>query len=296
MIDKVIGHRKQLAYFENLIENKSYLHAYLFEGEDGIGKKLSAKQIARTILCRDDIDRRQFDAGNFNDILIVTAEGDEIKTSEVKNIHDYLLSQPVKADKKIVIIDECEKMNVHAQNKILKILEEPPAYALFFLITSSRDSLLDTVLSRLIRIPFNALSVEEIRQYTEVNNVVFDESAALASLGSISKYLALLGSQDEGVYDFATKLIKALKSNNKVEIFNTVKEAEKYKDKLSELLDALEFLSDKVLLTSDNARLEAAKLSTYMRIVAETRLRFLRNVQKDLLISNLVLKMQGVFR
>ncbi len=296
MIDTVIGHRRQLDYFDDLIENKSYLHAYLFEGEDGIGKKLSAIKIARSILCKDDDDRRQFDAGNFNDLLIVSPEGDDIKTSDVKNIHEYLLSQPTKADRKIVIIDECEKMNLHAQNKILKILEEPPTYAVFFLITSSRDHLLDTVLSRLIRIPFNALSVDEVRLYAEKNNVAFDEEVALASGGSISKYLALLGSMDDGVYDFAMKLIEALKSKDKLRIFNVVKEAEKYKDNLSELLDALEFLSDKVLLASDNSSLEARKFSSYMKVLAEIRFRYLRNVQKDLLISNLVLKMQGVFK
>ncbi len=303
-MNNIVGHKKQIQYFKKLIENKNYLHAYLFDGTSGIGKKTIALEISKAILCKDDSDRRLFENSNFNDFLLISPIDNEIKTEEVKKIHEYLLTAPLKAEKKIIIIDDVDKMNLIAQNKILKIIEEPPAYAIFFLITSNKEAIIDTLLSRLIRISFNALSSSEINEYAVANNLDFDEDIALLSNGSVSKYLELINDDENTYFDFVTRLINALKSKDNLEIFDLVKEIEKDKENLHDLLDALEFMAEKTLdFDKNNKNISPKELqekalifSEYMQIIAETRMKNKSNVQKDLLISNLMYKMQGVFK
>ncbi len=303
-MNNIIGHDKQIDYFNNLIENKTYLHAYLFEGADGIGKKTLALAIAEKILCNNEADARLFHAGNFNDFMLVSPEDNEIKTEQVKNIHEYLMLAPSRGEKKIVLIDNCDKMNLHAQNKILKIIEEPPAYAMFILITSNKEAMIDTLCSRLIRISFHALSMENLRLFTENKGLVYDEQLAISSGGSVAKYQDLLSSDNNEVHDFALKLIDALQSKNKIDLFHCVKEAEGYKDNLYDVFDNLEILSYRACGINTESEVyemkekndKAIAFSKYMEIIAETRWRYLRNVQKDLLISNLIYRMQGVFK
>ncbi len=303
-MNSIVGHKKQIAYFKNLIANKACLHAYLFEGTSGIGKKKIAQAISKAILCRDDQDSLLFDNANFSDFLLITPNDNEIKTDEVKKIHEYLLSAPLKAEKKIVLIDDAEKMNLIAQNKILKIIEEPPEYAMFFLITSNRTLLIDTLLSRLIRISFNALSHDELKTYLEQNNLAYDENAVLLSNGSIAKYREIIRQEHNSTYDFVISLIKALRKQDNMALFDLAKQAEQYKDNLYELLDALEFLSVKLFdldnksqpTSVEDVHKQAERLSIYLKIISETRLKYVRNLQKDLLISSLIYRMQGVFK
>ncbi len=304
MLNNIVGHKKQIDYFKNLIVNKTYLHAYLFEGPSGVGKKTIATAISKAILCKDDKDKKLFETSNFNDFLLITPSDNEIKTESVKKIHEYLLSAPLHAEKKIVLIDDADKMNLIAQNKILKIIEEPPEYAMFFLITSNRNLLIDTLLSRLIRISFNALSYNELTSYVEQNGIKYDESTALAANGSIGKYQEIINDESNSTYDFVMSLSKALKKQDKIALFDLTKQAENYKDNLYELLDALEFLAAKVLdldkqcqnTSIEDAQKQAQKLSEYLKIISETRLKYVRNLQKDLLITSLIYRMQGVIK
>jgi hypothetical protein len=56
--------------------------------------------------------------------------------------------RPTEAERKVYVIREANRMNVQAQNAALKILEEPPAYAVFILGTGSAQELLPTIRSR----------------------------------------------------------------------------------------------------------------------------------------------------
>ena len=60
------------------------------------------------------------------------------------------------------IIDDAETLNLPAQNALLKTLEEPPGYAVIFLIAENANALLDTVRSRLRPVPFPTLSAAEL--------------------------------------------------------------------------------------------------------------------------------------
>ncbi|MDO4772754.1 MAG: DNA polymerase III subunit [Bacillota bacterium] len=299
MIERIVGHTKQLAYFERMIAEGNLLHAYLFEGESGVGKKKAAIELSKRILCRSEEDLRYFASGYFPDFYLLSTSENELKTEEVRLIQDFLLSAPARAEKKVVIVDDAEKMNPQAQNKMLKLIEEPPSYAVFFFITSNRDALLPTLLSRLIRISFRNLSAEDLRAALEERGLAYEERLAVLSNGSLAKYLELLEAEDNGVYDFVFGLRDALKKGDSLALYDYAKGMEQYKDTPHELLDALEFFaSDLLVWRSEGAgepELSASRVAGYLEAVGEARYRLSRNQNKELILSNLILKLQGVF-
>lgn len=299
MLEKIVGHRRQREYFKHLIETSALLHAYLLEGVRGIGKKMLALEIAGEILCTNEKERSLFELGNFSDFLMIRTEGAEIRVEEVKQVQEFLLSAPAIAEKKIIVIDDAEKMNLHAQNKILKLVEEPPSYAIFFFICSHRESLLPTLRSRLITVSFNALNPEEMRDFVEKRNLIYDEKFAALSAGSAGSYLELLGELDGSAFDLIFRLKDALKSRDQRALFDSILAFEERKNDLIRLLGAMEDLSSEFLdfheTKGENPERDASRLARYLRIVAEARYRVERNQHKELIISNLIYRLQGVF-
>lgn len=66
----------------------------------------------------------------------------------VREIRDDAFIVPNESDCKIYILKNAQNMNEQAQNAILKILEEPPSYVYFIIVTTSKSTMLETVLSR----------------------------------------------------------------------------------------------------------------------------------------------------
>lgn len=80
-------------------------------------------------------------------------------------VMDTLHFTPYNTVKKIYIIQDGDNLTKEAQNALLKTLEEPPEYAMFFIIAEKRESLLQTVLSRVIEISVPSVSENLVKQY-----------------------------------------------------------------------------------------------------------------------------------
>jgi len=141
----LLGHEKQWDFLKNKFEADQLSHAYLFSGEEGIGKKKFAIEFSEFIGCKFP-DLKIVSEKNKRDPLF--ADGGEIKISQIREVQNFLSYKAYNNSYKIVIIDEAEKMNQEAQNCFLKTLEEPKGKTLLFLITSKPDMLLPTITSR----------------------------------------------------------------------------------------------------------------------------------------------------
>ena len=106
---------------------------------------------------------------------------------------------PYKGPYKIYIVDEAEKMNAAAQNAILKTIEEPPEYAVIFLLTTNRGAFLDTILSRCILLATRPVPGTAVEKYLVEKCSVSKEEAEFAagfSLGNIGKAEAIVSSEE----------------------------------------------------------------------------------------------------
>ena len=93
---------------------------------------------------------------------------------------------------RVIIIWLAEQMNEECANKLLKILEEPPAQTVFILTANEPDKLLTTILSRTQRIDFPPLSADDIAQALEQLNGLQAEDARLVARSAEGSYTRAL--------------------------------------------------------------------------------------------------------
>lgn len=156
--DKIPGQKKLKDYFTRAVERGQISHAYILEGEPGTPKRELAEEFARTIQCEKKTgcgtchSCLAFDSGNHPDVIRITHEKpDNIAVREIREqLVEDMGIRPYSSPYKIYLIDEAEKMNVQAQNALLKTLEEPPYYGVILLLTVNSDKFLPTILSRSI--------------------------------------------------------------------------------------------------------------------------------------------------
>jgi len=104
------------------------------------------------------------------DFLMIIPKSDLIKIDEVRNIKKFVHSRPMISDKKVILIQTIEKMNIQAQNAFLKTLEEPNKY-IYFIITSQRpDLVLSTIKSRCQIIYLKRVLKETIGQHYNIKD------------------------------------------------------------------------------------------------------------------------------
>ncbi len=191
----IIGQDKALRILLGTLKRNRVPSSVLLSGDSGIGKRLAAINYAKAINCLEPADFdccdkcvscRKIDSGTHPDVLVVTLDNvEEVlslkeKTGKDKNRYEYpieavhkieemLYLSPYEGRKKIIIIDDADAMNINAANAFLKTLEEPPPDSLIILVSSSPDSLLDTIRSRCINVRFYPLPVDGCREVISKN-------------------------------------------------------------------------------------------------------------------------------
>lgn len=144
--------------FSELIKNNRLPHAILLYGSDSDTRTKTAVYLAASMLCQEEIKPcgkciscYKIFENNHPDVIIAdpAEQGEKtFKISLVRDIRTDAFIMPNEADIKVYILKSADKMNVQAQNALLKIIEEPPAHARFILECDSRAAMLETVLSR----------------------------------------------------------------------------------------------------------------------------------------------------
>lgn len=230
----IIGQEFAKKYLTNSINKNKVSHAYLFEGMNGVGKNTLAKEFAKTLIKVDKLE-------NSPDYISIEPEGSSIKIAQIRKLQTDVLVKP-HSDYKIYIINKAEKMTVESQNALLKTLEEPPAYVIIILITSNKNSLLDTIKSRCEIIKFLPVSFIQTKKYLEDMGIEERKASILAtfSRGSISKALELSESADFMLMrEDIQNNIQTLLEKNIVEILELPSKYDKYKDNIIEVLDMM---------------------------------------------------------
>ncbi len=123
-----------------------------------------------------------------------------IYTAEADSITRKLSLKSNEGGYKIAIIWQAEKMRLEFANKLLKMLEEPPAKTLFILITEKSEELLATILSRSQRVNFRPIDEASINLALQTNfHIEPNQSQQIAHLanGSYTKALQTISLDEE---------------------------------------------------------------------------------------------------
>ena len=220
--------------------------------------------------------------------------------------------KPYSSPYKVYIVDEAEKMNVQAQNALLKTIEEPPAYAVILLLTNNAEIFLPTILSRCVRLSLKAVPDEKIKAYLMENYEVPDYKADVCvafAQGNVGKAIELAESEDfNEIKNSALQLIKRLDDIELYEMTEAVKQISNYKLQINDYFDLIMIWYRDVLLykaTADVNKLifkeevyeikKEASRSSYggieniLEALEKAKIRLNANVNFDLVIELLLL-------
>lgn len=174
----ISGNENLINNLKNSISADRVNHAYIFEGQKGMGKITIAKAFAKALNCSEGksdscnecISCKSFDSNSNPDIIYVTHEKAGITVDDVRvQILQQAAVKPYNCRYKIFIVPEADKMNIQAQNALLKSLEEPPVYAKFMLLCENSNKFLSTILSRCVLFKLKPLPQFKVADYVEKN-------------------------------------------------------------------------------------------------------------------------------
>ena len=200
----ICGHAEIIRRLRALAAAERLPHALLFSGMEGIGKRRTARVLARTLLCAGGGDApcghcdacRTMMAGVHPDYFEAAPEARGksaamIRTDAVREILIAASGAPVSATRRIILIDGADRMNEAAANRLLKTLEEPTGAVLFILVTHAYDAVLPTIRSRAVRISFGTLPPADIEAALVERGT--ENAATIAALanGSLGRAYAL---------------------------------------------------------------------------------------------------------
>lgn len=319
---KILGHEAIIEYFKNAVSMDKVSHAYILNGEDKSGKMMLAEAFAMTLQCEKGESTpcnschscKQSISHNQPDIIYVTHEKpNTLGVEDVrKQINSDIALKPYSSRYKIYIIDEAEKMNVQAQNALLKTIEEPPSYAILILLTNNADSFLPTILSRCVRLDLKAVPDKMIHKFLmeekQVPSYQADICVAFAQ-GNVGKAITLASSDNfNEMKNSALQLIKRLNDIDLYEMTQAIKQITEYKLEINDYFDLLMVWYRDVLMykaTADVNRLifreeiysikKEASHSSYegieniLKALDKAKIRLKANVNFELLIELLLL-------
>ena len=201
-------------------QNNRFSHAYLVLMDDSKNLRATLKLFAKLLFSCADAQTeqakniaRRIDEETFSDCLFFPDTGKKFLVEDAERLTEESLLKPVESDKKVFVVCDFSQANEASQNKLLKLLEEPPENVVFLLGATSSYSVLSTVLSRVAKLEIPQFSEKEIEgalRRIYANSSFSDKTFELISascsgnLGTAQKMLE--DGEYEGLLDAAFSL------------------------------------------------------------------------------------------
>ena len=217
---KIVGHHKQTELIAKSINSNKVFPVWIFWGADGIGKTSVAYKFAKCLLAdlnsvNESLDipddskiHNLVDNKTHPDFFVLDSASPSI--DEVRILMGKVRKTPSLSKRRVMIIQNADKLNKNIYNSLLKILEEPPRDTVFILICSNIGSLPITLLSRAIKLKFNPLSTSEMKLALSLFDIENAETLSSIADGSIGDALYLHENDGVNLYQH---LLKAFSSD-----------------------------------------------------------------------------------
>lgn len=262
---------KLIERLHDAICGKGVTHAYVFEGDYHTDKLAFANSFAKAILCETEkgvgcetcMSCMKIEHGNHEDVYYaeVTEKGNT-KDETINQLQIRLANKPYFGERNIAIIKDADSMTLKAQNRLLKILEEPQPGTVMILLSNNIQNLAQTILSRCVVIRINGNIAEHNKKELE-----FAEETVLMLLNN------------EPFYKLKARISSI------------------YKDKEESLkfLDGMEKIyRDLLILNIENSRsYKRSDINKFVTHIEEARRDIQMGVNSAYSLKNMILKIGG---
>ncbi|MBE7044513.1 MAG: hypothetical protein E7397_03215 [Ruminococcaceae bacterium] len=256
------------ALMKTLIQNvrtKQNAHAYIFEGEPGVGKLPAVRLFAASLVCENTnaapcgscpacIGAK---AETNPDIRYIdTGDKKSIGVNQIREIITDAYVRPFESRKKVYVISEGDALTEEAQNAFLKVLEEPPQYTVFVILVSKASMLLQTIHSRCAVIRFPPLDRQTMLSYIEETYPDANREFLLRYAGGIPGNVDnIMGQEDFWVLrSEACKKLTALLSAHTISAYAVAAFLEENKEQADLILDFWQSQMRDILFIQSGAR------------------------------------------
>ena len=274
MLDQLTGNERVKKLLRRMLEARRIPGAMLFAGEEGVGKKLFALEVAKALNCRSPRDSEGCGRcpscvriSKFNypqstesddwkgiiwtdhaDVGMVEAPRRVLLVEQMRLIEREANYRPYEGKARLFLIEDADKLNDASANALLKVLEEPPETSHIVLLTSRPTMLLPTIRSRCQMIRFSPLTAGEIETHLITNKISSPGEArirARVARGSLGRAVAQDLDEFNEQREAMLRVLQALsESKDRTQLLRSAEELNdaRYKDEYESRLDILETL------------------------------------------------------
>ena len=220
LFEDLIGQELVVQILKNAAKSDKVSHAYLFYGPRGTGKTTAARIVAKIANCETRASDPKFraqgepcnkcrackeiDEGRAIDVAEIDAASNR-GIDEIRSLKEGIRLSPTSYHYKVFIIDEAHQLTKFAADALLKILEEPPAHAIFILATTEYEKLSATIVSRTQRFHFRRVPTQAILK--KLNQIALAEKIEIDTAA-----LELIATAAEGSFRDAESLFEQVTS------------------------------------------------------------------------------------
>ena len=250
--------------------------------------------------CGECLSCIQTEAGSNPDLITVEYEKESsIGVGDIRRMRADVRIRPYSAAHKIYIIPDAEKMTPAAQNALLKTLEEPPSYAVIFLLADGTSTFLPTIMSRCVTLPLRPVAENAVEDCLKERFGADADRARLCarfSGGSIGRAVHLLENDDFATLREKTiTLLRKIEEADASELASFAKEAAG-QEQTQDLIDLILTWNRDLLVCRASHRTSWKGLQTASEAVFRARRRLFSNVNAELTLQMMLLEIRAAYR
>lgn len=193
MFETLLSNNLMKTQLGSAVANQKTLHAYMFCGPEGSGKKTAAVAFAAELM--GEGKQKALKGAHPDVIFVKDVDGRDVPSVKtIRQTRADAFVTPTEAAKKVYIIENAGELTEQSQNALLTILEQPPSFSVFILLCDSRENMLSTIVSRCTIYDMEDVGTKEGVEYlkralpkADVKTLEFCIKAARGNVGLAKK-------------------------------------------------------------------------------------------------------------
>ena len=329
---EIIGQDIIVSHLQNALRTGGVSHAYILNGAKGSGRHMIARSFSAALLCENPrqegdllepcgecLSCIQAAAGSNPDIITVEREKENsIGVGDIRKMRADVKIKPYSAAHKVYILPDAEKMTPAAQNALLKTLEEPPSYAVIFLLADGTSAFLPTIMSRCVTLPLRPVSEKAVEDCLRERFGAQEDRARLCarfSGGSIGRAALLLENEHfAALREKTILLLQKIDKTDAAQLASFAKEAVE-EEETQDLIDLILTWNRDLLVCRATHRTESLMFTDEVQYIIEAahtvswqglqaaseavfraRRRLFSNVNAELTLQMMLLEIRGAYQ